>query len=80
MKGRARIRWFRGSDLSEVFLALDRVQHELVVIKKVRGWIENEYNESEAGLLKKCKSPYVAEYYDILRREREVWVNCSRFR
>ena len=80
MKGRARIRWFRGSDLSEVFLALDRVQHELVVIKKVRGWIENEYNESEFRLLKECDSPYVTRYYDILQREREVWVNCSRFR
>ena len=80
MKGRARIRWFRGSDLSEVFLAMDRVQHELVVIKKVRGWIENEYNESEFRLLKECDSPYVTRYYDILQREREVWVNCSRFR
>ena len=80
MKGRARIRCFRGSGFGEVFLALDKVKHELVVIKKVKSWGITEYDESEFRLLKECESPYVAKYYDILQREREVWVNCSRFR
>ena len=80
MKGRARIGWFRGSDFSEVFLALDRVKHELVVIKKVKSLGEIEYDDSVFRFLNECESPYVTRYYDILQRERELWVNCSRFR
>ena len=66
--------------MSEVFLALDRVTYELVVIKKLRIVADCNWNESESRLLTERPSRYAVRYYDIQQRERELWVNCSCFR
>ncbi len=38
---------------------------------------EKEQIESESKLLKSCKSRYVVGYYDVVRKENELWVRVS---
>ena len=38
--------------------------------------MEDEEIASESKLLKECQSRYIVRYYDVLRREGELWVCC----
>ncbi len=70
--------WFRrrirGSGFGEVFVALDKTSNDLVAIKRVKMVMEDEEIASESKLLKECQSRYIVRYYDVLRREGELWV------
>ena len=68
------------SGFGEVFVALDKTSNMLVAIKKVKLLVEDKRLESESQLLRKCQSPLIVRYYDVLRREGELWVRHSRFR
>ena len=69
-------RWIRGSGFGEVFAALDKTSNDLVAIKRVKMVMEDEEIASESKLLKECQSRYIVRYYDVLRREGELWVCC----
>ena len=72
--------WFRrrirGRGFGEVFAALDKTSNDLVVIKRVKMVMEDTGIETELKLLKECQSRYTVRYYDVLRREGELWVRC----
>ena len=74
--------WFgrriRGSGFGEVFVALDKASNDLVAIKRVKMVMEDEEIASESKLLKECQSRYIVRYYDVLRREGELWVCMVR--
>ena len=70
------IHGFRGSPYGEVFVALDKKSNDLVAIKRVKMVMEDEEIASESKLLKECQSRFVVRYYDVLRREGELWVCC----
>ena len=36
--------------------------------------MEDEEIASESKLLKECQSRYIVRYYDVIRREGELWV------
>lgn len=60
-----------------MYVALNSISHELVAIKKVKMVSEKEQIESESKLLKSCKSRYVVGYYDVVRKENELWVRVD---
>ena len=69
-------RRIRGSGFGEVFVALDKKSNDLVAIKRVKMVMEDDQIASESKLLKECQSRYIVRYYDVLRREGELWVCC----
>ena len=68
-------RWFRGSGFGEVFVALSRQSNVYVAIKKVKLLSDNKRIEKESELLRQCQSPLIVRYYDVLRKESELWVS-----
>ena len=75
-KGEWSGRRIRGRGFGEVFAALDKRSNDLVVIKRVKMVMEDDQIKSESKLLKECESRYIVRYYDVLRREGELWVCC----
>ena len=61
-------------------MALHKASHMLVAIKKVKLLSDNKRIEKESELLRQCQSPLIVRYYDVMRREGELWVRHSRFR
>ena len=59
-----------------MFVALDKSTNDLVAIKQVKMVMEDDQIASESKLLKECQSRYIVRYYDMLRREGELWVCC----
>ena len=59
-----------------MFVALDKRSNDFVAIKRVKMVMEDTGIETELELLKECQSRYTARYYDVLRREGELWVCC----
>ena len=57
-----------------MFVALDKSSNDLVAIKRVKMMMDDEQIASESELLKECQSRYIVRYYDVLRREGELWV------
>ena len=57
-------------------MALDKKSNDLVAIKRVKMVMEDDQIASESKLLKECQSRYIVRYYDVLRREGELWVCC----
>ena len=57
-----------------MFVALDKSSNDLVAIKRVKMVLDGNAVESESRLLKECQSRYIVRYYDVLRREGELWV------
>ena len=55
-------------------MALDTTSNELVVVKKVKLGNEERDTEKESELLRQCQSPLIVRYYDVLRKESELWV------
>ena len=66
----------RRRGFGEVFVALDKASNDLVAIKRVKMVMEDEEIASESELLKECQSRFIVRYYDVLRREGELWVRC----
>ena len=66
----------RASGFGEVFVALDKKSNDLVAIKRVKMVMEDDQIASESKLLKECQSRYIVRYYDMIRREGELWVSC----
>ena len=64
----------------EVYVAKNKKSDELVAIKKVKLVAYNEKIEKESELLKECQSRHIVRYYDVLRRESELWVGGLWFR
>ena len=75
-KGECETSGIRISGFGEVFKALDTISHDLVAIKKVKLLSDDKRIEKESELLKECQSRYTVRYYDVLRREGELWVCC----
>ena len=75
-KGKCKTTGIRGSGFGEVFVALDNSSGDLVAIKKVKTTANDDTIKSESQLLKECQSRYIVRYYDVLRREGELWVCC----
>ena len=69
------VRWIRGSGFGEVFVALYKASHMLVAIKKVKLLSDDPRIEKESELLRQCQSPLIVRYYDVLRKESELWVS-----
>ena len=67
---------FRGSGFGEVFVALDKTSNDLVAIKKVKMTVNDNEMDGESRLLKESRSRFIVRYYDVLRREGELWVCC----
>lgn len=65
---------FRGSGFGEVFVALDKTSNDLVAIKKVKLTLNDSDMDGESRLLKESRSRFIVRYYDVLRRESELWV------
>lgn len=65
---------FRGSGFGEVFVALDKTSNDLVAIKKVKMTVNDNEMDGESRLLKESRSRFIVRYYDVLRREGELWV------
>ena len=61
-----------------MFAALDKKSNDLVAIKRVKMVMEDDQIASESKLLKECQSRYIVRYYDVLRREGELWVCMVR--
>ena len=57
-----------------MFVALDKSSNDLVAIKRVKMMMDDNEIASESELLKECQSRYIVRYYDVLRREGELWV------
>ena len=72
------MRMMRVSGFGEVFVALDKTSNDLVAIKRVKMVMEDDQIASESKLLKECQSRYIVRYYDVLRREGELWVCMVR--
>ena len=77
-KGKEWMGMMRGSGFGEVFAALDKKSNDLVAIKRVKMVMEDDQIASESKLLKECQSRYIVRYYDVLRREGELWVCMVR--
>ena len=65
---------FTDRGFGEVFVALNKKSNERMVIRKVKLVADNETIEKESQLLRECQSRYIVRYYDVLRRESELWV------
>ena len=59
-----------------MFVALDKISNDLVAIKRVKMVMEDTGIETELELLKECQSNFLVRYYDVLKREKEIWVCC----
>ena len=70
------IHGFRGSPYGEVFVALDKKSNDLVAMKRLKPIGNVNAIETELQWLKECQSRYIVRYYDVLRREGELWVCC----
>ena len=57
-----------------MFVALDKSSNDLVAIKRVKMMMDDGQIASESELLKECQSRYIVRYYDVMQRERELWV------
>ena len=55
-------------------MALDKTSNDLVAIKRVKMVMDDNEIASESELLKECQSRYIVRYYDVIRREGELWV------
>ena len=55
-------------------MALDKSSNDLVAIKRVKMMMDDSEIASESELLKECQSRYIVRYYDVIRREGELWV------
>ena len=73
-RGRRELERISGRGFGEVFVALDKKSNDLVAIKRVKMVMEDDQIASESKLLKECQSRYIVRYYDVLRREGELWV------
>ena len=63
----------------EVFDALNKITDERLVIKKMKLVPNQKTAEKECQLLKECKSSFLVRYYDVLKRDSELWVCCLCF-
>ena len=72
---RRRFGWITVSTYSEAFVALDTISNKRVVVKKVKLGNEERDTEKESELLRQCQSPLIVRYYDVLRKESELWVS-----
>lgn len=57
-----------------MFVALDKTSNDLVAIKKVKMVMNDSDMDGESRLLKESRSRFIVRYYDVLRREGELWV------
>ena len=57
-----------------MFVALDKTSNDLVAIKKVKMTVNDNEMDGESRLLKESRSRFIVRYYDVLRREGELWV------
>ena len=53
---------------------MDKSSNDLVAIKRVKMMMDDGQIASESELLKECQSRYIVRYYDVMQREREMWV------
>lgn len=60
----------------EVFVALSKKSNEKVAIKKVKLVSNDTLIEKESQLLKECHSRYIVRYYEVLKKDNELWVCC----
>ena len=72
--GRREMERIRVRAFGEVFVALDKRVNDVVAIRKVKMVMEDEQIENESRLLRECQSPLIVRYYDVLKREGELWV------
>ena len=57
-----------------MFVALNRLTYDLVAIKKMKMVTNVALIENESRLLQECNSKYIVRYYDVIRKDNEVWV------
>ena len=57
-----------------MFVALNRLSYDLVAIKKMKMVSNVALIENESRLLQECNSKYIVRYYDVIRKDNEVWV------
>ena len=57
-----------------MFVALNRLSYDLVAIKKMKMVTNVALIENESRLLQECNSKYIVRYYDVIRKDNEVWV------
>ena len=60
-----------------MFVALNRLSYDLVAIKKMKmasDTSDTSVIENESRLLQECNSKYIVRYYDVIRKDNEVWV------
>ena len=55
-------------------MALDKTSNDLVAIKRVKVMTDDDAIANESKMLKGCQSRFIVRYYDVLRREGELWV------
>lgn len=67
------------SSFGEVFDALNRTTNERVIIKEMKLLPNLNTMEKECQLLKECQSNFLVRYYDVLKRDSELWVCCLCF-
>ena len=67
------------SSFGEVFDALSKITNERVVVKRVKLGNEEEDIEKESKSLKEYQSNFLVRYYDVLKRDSELWVCCLCF-
>ena len=75
-KGKREVERIRIRAFGKVFVALDKRLNDTVAIKRVFLRREAEVIASESEYLKECQSRYIVRYYDVMRREGELWVCC----
>ena len=74
------IHGFRGSPYGEVFVALDKKSNDLVAMKRLKPIGNVNAIETELQWLKECQSRYTVRYYNVVRKENELWVGRMGFR
>ena len=67
------------SGFGDVFVAMDKASNELVAIKRIELLSDDKYIENESQLLKECQSRYIVLYYNMIRKESELWVSPLLF-
>lgn len=61
-----------------MFVALNRLSYDLVAIKRMKMVTNVALIENESRLLQECNSKYIVRYYDVIRKDNEVWVRVVR--
>ena len=61
-----------------MFVALNRLSYDLVAIKRMKMATNVALIENESRLLQECNSKYIVRYYDVIRKDNEVWVRVVR--